>query len=974
MKKYTSNHKQNFWILFIFLGLSSTTIFAQSTGDPVCADGDCSTQFLDIKLEETLQTSTLDSRRTDQFKAAYFRVKQLKQGHEVDGGWKYKYRTNGLNGKSCVRLYQLEGQLVYEYQQNPAFKQFIEQNESDVETWKENGFQSSRKAINMRTRMNDQCPQELKKMDKDEAPKLEDLPPTYMKLGITQGYFDEKGKRTEKKMEDFAPQKTVEDNPDSKDKVATNSNNPSSNNAASNSSNSTKKDPTKMSKKEQIADLKDRVSKLPVGPNTKNKIDGIKNGLTKAKPKLGGLLGTLMGPLKSKLATFLPGPVGILPKIQAANDVLGVLKNFVPKISVGGLLGKIGGLFKRGDKNKKKAKELADKGKKLKNKYDDLTKKAQDLDEKIKEKEAMLADLQDKMDALAKKQKELADKLEDKPRKILEELHQQVNDVEKEAKDLNDKVGDETKAKDKLVKEVDDVEQEKEAVEQELAALEQEMKTLEEDHAQLEQETEAVQQEVEDVKKQEAALDAINALVPEDELTERINLCEALMRSVIGKIKGAETVQGKIKDKAKGIFGLPDQLLGKLSDMKMLQNKLKLGKNGIPLADKAVEKVDGLLGKANVLGSAIQLLTGKKGKLQEKIEQIDGKINKVKDIYINKTSDLAALEKELVDLALEKTGLKDKLKVKVDNFKQLESKVDDFINRYNLFDEKVICNQDVDAEVEEINKGQKEVEPEVEELEDELEEAEKDTDALDEATKEVEKEIEADTQKAEELKLEEDAIKEQYGQEVKLDSVTVEEWSESFEVERPYWDAVFHPDDELVDGFKGRYFEVSLKDADKNIKVLFPIGKYFMDKKSFRKSYGRTMGTFVTEALHHFKKGDADKVKLFIQGSADIVGSETFRGKLEEGYMYNEVPVLPQKEDKETFSNQFVNKDIPETDFRNHDLPNLRAMYLKEMIAAYTKQFDPILLEGVVTSFEDKEERNAIIYLFFPEALLTEDE
>jgi hypothetical protein len=56
--------------------------------------------------------------------------------------------------------------------------------------------------------------------------------------------------------------------------------------------------------------------------------------------------------------------------------------------------------------------------------------------------------------------------------------------------------------------------------------------------------------------------------------------------------------------------------------------------------------------------------------------------------------------------------------------------------------------------------------------------------------------------------------------------------------------------------------------------------------------------------------------------------------------------------------------------FRNEHLPNLRAQYLREMIRAYSKKFDPIVLEGTVKDFKDEKERNAIIYLFIPEELV----
>ena len=74
----------------------------------------------------------------------------------------------------------------------------------------------------------------------------------------------------------------------------------------------------------------------------------------------------------------------------------------------------------------------------------------------------------------------------------------------------------------------------------------------------------------------------------------------------------------------------------------------------------------------------------------------------------------------------------------------------------------------------------------------------------------------------------------------------------------------------------------------------------------------------------------------------------------------------------ENFDSEPIAKDIPQEDFRNDHLPDLRARYLKDMISVYSKKFDPIILEGAVKDFTDVKERNAIIYLFFPEDLLEE--
>ena len=175
----------------------------------------------------------------------------------------------------------------------------------------------------------------------------------------------------------------------------------------------------------------------------------------------------------------------------------------------------------------------------------------------------------------------------------------------------------------------------------------------------------------------------------------------------------------------------------------------------------------------------------------------------------------------------------------------------------------------------------------------------------------------------------------------------------------------------MVAGYKGRYFEVNLKDASKNATILFPIGKYFMNKKTFRKQYGATIGSFVVEALFHLKKDDQQRVKLFIQGSADGVGSSTFRGDLNADYYYESVNVLPST-GGERFESEAVERSVPASNFKNSDLPNLRAQFLKELISVYTDKFDPILLEGIVVDAENEKERNAIIYLFIPEDLLTE--
>ena len=651
------------------------------------------------------------------------------------------------------------------------------------------------------------------------------------------------------------------------------------------------------------------------------------------------------------------------------------------RVPIGGLLSRIGGLFKRGNGLGKKAKDLADRSKKVKDKADKITAKAKDLLNELGARESAIKDLEDKLQDLAKQQKELTDKLEDRPRKILEELTTAVADVEEKAQDLSNKAEKENEQKDKVLQDMDELAKQKEALEQEQDQLEKEYEGLQQEQGQLAKEVADVQKEAAAAQAEDKKLDdlvaTIDALTPDQSLEKELADCASELKDLLLKSTGLEEKQNKFKDKLKKWTSWPSKMLGKLTNLKGVQDQLKLPKNGIPIADKAMGKVAKLLGKASNLSSMVELLTGKKSKLQKRIEQYDQQFDQVKSQYDAKTADLDALKGELITLVAEKTGLKGALDQTVQDVAGMESKVTNFVNRYHVFEEKAECQskEGIKKIIDLLKKGQEETEPEMEELEEEIEEVNTEEQQLEEETQKVKQEIEEQQEQAAELKQEEEAIKEEFGNDVSLESVTTEEWAESFEVERPYWDAVFHPDDEVVEGFKGRYFEVRLKDANQNVKLLFGPGEYFKSKSDFRKSYGSTIGSFVTEALHAMKKTDQGKVKLFIQGSADIASHETFSGKLDERFFFEEVTVLPQKEaEDERFEGEAVRERIPGRNFRNEHLPNLRAQYLKEMIGAYSKKFDPILLEGAVKSFQDEEERNDIIYLFIPEELLAEYE
>ena len=947
MKTNLSNPRGLLFFLVLFL-LSSTSL-VQAQKDNICKDGDCPTELFNIKLDEPLNTSsgTYSSQRTDKLIQAYKDFQKTKSTYANSSSWKIKFESSLLGGKSCLRHYQLESRFGNEYVQNPDFKKYIDANASNADSFEKDGFKNARKGNNLKTRMKSKCGDEAKEADQGVNP--QDLPLAYQALGTKLGYFDKQGNIL----------KSVEES-------------------------TFIKDLSNLSKKKQVEELKERVKALPIGQAMKDKIGGLKSGLKRGLPKL-GLFKKAMGLMNSRLATFLPGPMGMIGKIKTGLGILKTLKKFTPKKMIPNLLSRIGNLFKRGEGLRDRAKDLDGKAKGLKDKFDQLTKKGKKLEDDLTKRIDKINDLENKLKKLQDKKDELTNKLADKPKKILDDLKLGVNDLLEKSKDLTEEVDKENGLKDKILKEIEALTKEKEDLEKETEEAEKELEDLAKEQDSFEKETQEVEAEVEEIKKEEAKIEELKKeleeLKPEKEIEAEITDCESELKKLLNEINGVEAVQENIKKKKKGIFSLPGKLKEKISSMKLFQGKLKLGKKGIPLVGKALAKVDNLIEKSSILANTVEGITGKEIALDEKLNGFGDKLNNIKSTYESKVANIDNLKKELLALITEKSGLKDELEGAEGSIDKMDQKVKDFVKRYNIFDENSDCvdkqeeEKEEEVEVEEIKKEQEEIDEELDEIEEELKTVNEEADVLETETKEVVKEIEEEAQKveqeAEKLIKEEEAIKKEYGTEVKLEPVTVEEWSESFEIKRPYWDAVFHPDDEVVEGFKGRYFEVRLKDAEKDVKLLFGPGEYSKSKSDFRKTYGSTIGAFVTEALHTMKETDQDQVKLFIQGSADIAGHKTFSGRQNDDFLYNEINVLPQKGSDDSFAGQPVIKTVPKRNFRNEHLPDLRAQYLKQMISVYSKKFDPIILEGAVKTFQDKEERNAIIYLFIPDAVLT---
>lgn len=466
----------------------------------------------------------------------------------------------------------------------------------------------------------------------------------------------------------------------------------------------------------------------------------------------------------------------------------------------------------------------------------------------------------------------------------------------------------------------------------------------------------------------------IDDLTSETELKEKINDCDDGLNKLVARIQKLENKQSKRKKRWKKILDLPSKLLVKVSDINTKLNSLKLPLDGIPIVGDVLNILDALVSKSGVLSDKIEKLKKKEERIQNALNLFDNRLTKVRSKYDEKKLKIDQLDKELVELIAEKSGVKEKIKNGNTDPEEVKKTVLDFVKRYGIFETKTDCEdqKELENEIEDLNIEEEKIEENINIHEEKVKEVNEEVEQLEEETDEAEEAIKEQKSEVDEVKKQEEEIKAEYGEDITLEPVTIEEWSESFQVERPYWEAVFHPDDEVVEGYRGRYFEVQLKDAEKNVKLLFGPGEYFLSKTDFRKKYGKTIGSFVTEALAAMKKNDQEKIQLFIQGSADIAGAKTFSSNLDNQFLYEEIKLLPMKEDGESFGAFAVIKRTPRDNFRNPHLPNLRAQYLKEMIQVYSKKFDPVILEGAVKEFNDEGERNAIIYLFIPEELIKE--
>ena len=159
---------------------------------------------------------------------------------------------------------------------------------------------------------------------------------------------------------------------------------------------------------------------------------------------------------------------------------------------------------------------------------------------------------------------------------------------------------------------------------------------------------------------------------------------------------------------------------------------------------------------------------------------------------------------------------------------------------------------------------------------------------------------------------------------------------------------------ELVDGRKGRYYLVELKNPKSGDRFTFDSGKYTF--QSSRAAYKTSFNAFAADVLKQLE--GQTKFDLFVRGSAD---AQSYNGQLEPGFEYRKISYLPSSRGK--YLANLATASVSQT-VKNTDLPNLRGEYLRGFLAELFPVSKATLLEGYVTKKDNPAARNTELILF----------
>jgi hypothetical protein len=170
------------------------------------------------------------------------------------------------------------------------------------------------------------------------------------------------------------------------------------------------------------------------------------------------------------------------------------------------------------------------------------------------------------------------------------------------------------------------------------------------------------------------------------------------------------------------------------------------------------------------------------------------------------------------------------------------------------------------------------------------------------------------------------------------------------------YDVEPYPARELIGGRPGKYYVVDMKNAASGIRYFFDGGKYVL--RTGTAEFRTSLNAFVADVLGKME-GNV-RYDLFVRGSADNM---PYEGRLDPAHEYRQISFLRQS-GPDRYASQMAETLIDRGIVRNTDLPNLRAAFMRDLVASTYPVKPPVILEGAVAPKTSDRDRNVELILF----------
>ncbi len=168
------------------------------------------------------------------------------------------------------------------------------------------------------------------------------------------------------------------------------------------------------------------------------------------------------------------------------------------------------------------------------------------------------------------------------------------------------------------------------------------------------------------------------------------------------------------------------------------------------------------------------------------------------------------------------------------------------------------------------------------------------------------------------------------------------------------YNMVKSPKVELVDGKRGHYYNIFLKNPASGKGYKFASASYSKidNQGQFKQSLDRVISD-IRGALDGKRN-----YQIYVRGKAS---AGRYHGKLAKGFEYTDIKVLEDKGG--IYGPEFVDRHYG-PDISNDDLPNLRGAYLQDYVSRNYKVAKPIILDGKVSKSKDPSKQAVALILY----------